>query len=333
MNGMKQLATFLILLVSALSGSAPLAIAGLFFLVAWRLRGSRPNVASRSASVFRRALVAVLVLASVLIWVRVGGLASLALVASAFAVWVGFDRLPILRRVDSLDESILLRWRYFPFRWCVIAELTPGVPKGRMSLPEAGVVIVAMNGRTRLFLVDVFHALTRTQAEEKGAQRLRNVAAGLTPMGTFAFPLSSKESASVLSLEPAGVLALERLVSGGLAMPEVLVAPVRGLSLGRALAYRASNEHPPRIPPCRSSNPSRTLTMELLDTVGRARGLPEPDDRTVLLDTLAAFRGAPVAEKVSIEPGVGTRVLVAVPGGSPIDLSRPQLRAIVGMYS
>jgi len=74
--------------------------------------------------------------------------------------------------------------------------------------------------------------------------------------------------------------------------------------------------------------------MEVFKAIGSRLAWPNPDRYTAFLSSLLATSNEPVGTRI-LDAGAGPQsqtVVVRSQGSPPVELSRPQLRAVVRMY-
>jgi hypothetical protein len=119
---------------------------------------------------------------------------------------------------------------------------------------------------------------------------------------------------------------------------DVLVLAPAGHTLESAAAYVAEPASEgkvsySRIPSTGRKLESQPLVWEVLETLGEKHLPQTPDDYTNFLSSVYATRGEGLGERLvnGGETGTGT-VLIGSLGATHVELSRPQLRAIVKAY-
>jgi len=255
-------------------------------------------------------------------------LSGLALLAwPALRVWLPAGE------VKPVGGSVLLRSRYFPLRWHAVAELKPGPESFPRAMSSFEGLLAVYTDTRRSFLLASGNALGRRGAESKLLAAFRAAAPHRNP-GVFLLPLSSSSAAEMLrtKLSPTR-LSPEELVDSASGTPGVLLLDCRGGTVHRAGAYTIEGEGRPEVRLATSELESHPMVWEVLDSVGRKSGWPEPDALSNFLDSLAATKGVPLGERLKSMEGDGSELKVESLAGEEFRLSRPQMRAIVSIYS
>lgn len=309
----------------------------LYLAISFRPRRSKRESAKEHRSIHipvRQVFAGALLALSAVALASGGVLSPMILVIAGLALLLWPMLLPRLRisEVVPLGNSILLRSKYSPIGWCAIAELKPGAePFPRAVSSFTGTLLVFMDTGRACALV-ACHSLGRREAETKLLSRFKFAAPS---GGAYLLPLDSESAADVLRVKlsrtklPAGDLAESASRVSGL-----LVLDCHGGRVSRAGAFEVEGASASSSLP---GNPtdleSPPLTWEVLDTVGKRTKWPDPDSFSDLLDSMTATRGVPVGERIREMDGSGSKMTVHTLSGEEVQLSRPQLRAILTVYS
>lgn len=254
-----------------------------------------------------------------------GGLAALS--------WSHLPFASIFAQVLPIEESILLRSKYFPFLWYALAEVKPGpedFPRAASSISGRLVIFV---DSARAYVLAECRALRRNSAEAQLVSQLKDSASSRQSRA-YILPLEAK-FASELFLHRLSVTKLpEDLAADPASLPDLLMVQAQAGRIEQASAYQISAPAgSPALPLTCKESENRPLLWELLESVGKRSMWPGPDAYSNLLDSVMATRGEPIGERLGGIEGSGESVIVQSLGGEKLELSRPQLRAIVSIYS
>jgi hypothetical protein len=265
-----------------------------------------------------------------------GGTFSPVLLFAAGSIVVFWPFLPLgsaFARVVPIDESIMLRSKYAPFMWYALAEVKPGpddFPRAASSLSGTLVIFVDAG---RAYALAKCRAWSRNDAE---AQLLSQFKASTSSRLSRAYllPLDAKSASELFVHRLSETRIPQDLATQAASLPGLLVIHASGGRIDQASAYRiAASSGSPSLPPKCKEAESRPLLWELLESVGKRSKWPSPDAYSNLLDSVAATRGEPVGERLGALEGSGGSVIIQSLGGDRLEISRPQLRAIVSIYS
>lgn len=265
-----------------------------------------------------------------------GGTFSPVLLFSAGLIAASLPQLrpaSILSRIVPVADSILLRSKYDPFRWYALAEVKPGpedFPRAAASLSGTLVIFVDAG---RAYALAECRAWNRISAEAQLVSRFK----ALTPARlsrAYVLPLDA-EAASKLFLHKFSKRRIpDDLAINASSLPGLLVVRTVEGRIDCASGYVISGpSDSPSVPAGCNEIQSKPLLWELLADIGKRSGWPTPDAYSNLLDSVAATRGEPIGERLEGIEGSGASIMVRSLGGERLELSRPQLRAIVSIYS
>ncbi|MDG6910695.1 MAG: hypothetical protein JRN08_10040 [Nitrososphaerota archaeon] len=245
---------------------------------------------------------------------------------------------PVLRpmlpfsEVAPVGDSILLKSKYSPVDWCALAELKPGAEAFPRAISSFRGTLLVFTDTGKAYALARCRSLSRKEAEERVLSKFRSSAPGT---GAYVLPLDGEVAADVFRLK----LSRTKLPSGDLAesAPSVsglLVLDCDGRSIRSGAAFRVEGASPSSTLPGRGTGlESAPLTWEVLEAIGKRTRWPDPDSLSDLLDSMTATRGVPVAERIRTLEGSGAQVTVHSLTGEEVHVSRPQLRAILSIYS
>jgi len=254
-----------------------------------------------------------------------------------------WGRLPTTALGSTLrpvKESVLLRSSPLPFLWVAVAQVKPLTrDMGRALAGVNGTVIVSASETPSIYVVVERRALSERSAEEAILASLREAALHLSALGAYLLPLDSKQAMALFqpSLEASklGKVDWSNAVAFG-TYDTLAIRQDNGFarSLGLYRKVERGREGRGRIP-----SPSQELThplflMEVFKAIGSRLIWPNPDQYTAFLSSLLATSGEPVGTRI-LDAGGGSQsqiVVVKSQGSPPVELSRPQLRAVVRMY-
>ncbi len=253
-----------------------------------------------------------------------------------------FGRGPSFSQVRPVPNSILLRSRWLPIAYTSLVEVKFGTQQMSKALSSAGneIIMTVSSEKVSAYLPVRVMAMSVPAAESKVAERLAPVARMLSAKGAFPFPLESEEAASRLSwsLEPVDI-ALEYGRDGVVSLNstpfDVLVLAPSGHLLESAAAYitRPGRSGHFVIPGKGSRLESKPLFWEALETLAERHSPPNADALTGFLSSVSATRGEGLGDR--LENGGQTesgKLVLGSLGSAKVELTRPQLRAIVKAY-
>lgn len=300
-------------------------------------RSSSPGGGARGARFpFRYALAGVLATLSAVAFASGGETSGWLLLGFGGAV-VGW---PLVSRSLPLGEmlpvagTILVRSKYVPFNWAGVAEVKPGTdPFPRLVSSFSGSLLVfTETGRT--FAVSRCRALVREEAEDKVLEELRSAS---PRSGALLLPLDADGASKVLGhrftrrrrgTRQGGVGDGPRAAQG------VLALEVRNERVGRLTSFEVvPGSGALNLPRALDRAEGEPLTWEVFESLGKWVRWPEADALSELLGSMTATRGAPVSERLAELGTSGGGVKVKSLSGEVLEMSRPQLRAVLSVYS
>ena len=269
-----------------------------------------------------------------LVALAAGGILSPLVLLSVAAIVLLWPHLPfglLMSRFVPVSDSILLRSSIIPFFWHSLSEVKPGAEEFPGALSSyTGRLAVLKSGATYAH-VTAF-ALDSRRAETVVISKFREASSSVYPKGAYLLPLDSSQSFELLRVKLNRVNPVfARLGDQG---TDFLVLESEGGFVRKWGAYVISGRGSPHaaFPPAGAMPPKEPLLWEVLETLGKRGGWPEPDSYSGLLDSIRSTSGEPLAGRVSLIESSGLNVTVHALGGESVQLSRPQLRAIVSMY-
>jgi hypothetical protein len=304
----------------------------------------RPN---RPGLLKKRYLLAGLLLVLGLIAASDGGTYSPFVFISLGAAVVLSGALLVNPRMSGLipvPDSILLRSRWFPVSWISLVEVKFGTPRMSKALSSVGceVLLTTDSERISVYLPLRVLALSAPQADRRVVEKLAPIARQLSPRGAFVLPLDGRVAAVRLtwSLKPVD-LALEYGKNGVVSLNstpfDVLVLKPEGHLLERAAGYAkfgSSTNSKPALPSSGRKLESQPLIWETLEVLSEKFQVREADPCTNFLSSVCATKGEGVGDRLVNEGRDGaSTVMVSSLGAGQVELTRPQLRAIVGAYT
>ena len=239
----------------------------------------------------------------------------------------------VFAEVVPVEESILLRSKYIPFLWYALAEVKPGpedFPRAASFL--AGKLVIFVDSAKAYALAEC-RALGRNNAEAQLLSRLKDSASSRQSRA-YVLPLDAKPASALFTHQLSETKIPDDLASHTSSLPGLVVVHAQGGIIVKASAYKISaRTKSPSLPVrCRDIG-KRPLLWELLESIGKRSRWPGPDAYSNLLDSVSATRGEPIGERLGGIEGSRGSVIVQSLGGEKLELSRPQLRAIISIYS
>lgn len=254
-----------------------------------------------------------------------------------------WGRIPIAvlgSRLKPVEESILLRSSPVPLSWAAVAEvklLTHDV--GRAMAGVTGTVLVSASGTPSIYVVVERRAASERSAEEAVLAALKETALSLSPLGAYLLPLDSKQAMALLqpSLEASKIGESDWSAAVASGTYDVLsVRQEKGFASSLGLHWRVDQGREGRgtVPSSSHEFAHPPFLMEVYKAVGNRLSWPQPDQCTAFLSSLLATSGEPIGTRI-VDAGAASQsqmVVVKSQGSPPVELSRPQLRAVVRMY-
>ena len=242
------------------------------------------------------------------------------------------NRLP--SGVYPVDDSILLRSKYVPFVWYALAEAKAGPDQFPRAVSgfEGTLMVFTQTGKT--YSVASCLALDRAEAEAKVLSRLRsNVSRG--PAGAYLLPLDAKEAQAVLRLKLSRATRLvAELPESASRVEGILVMECNRGFVSRAAAHEVRGVGTrPMMPPGGARLERPPLVWEVMEAISKRTRWPEPDSFSNLLDSMAATRNEPLSARLVKLEDLDGSLYVNTLSGEKVHTSRPQVRAIVSIYS
>ena len=248
--------------------------------------------------------------------------------------WPSLRALLPVGEVVPVRDSVLLRSRYFPFAWLAVAELKPGSDSFARAVSAFTGTLLVFTDSGRAFVLATCNAGSRATAEEKLIRMLR-VSLPDRHSGAYLLPLDSGAAMNVLR---------QRFSKARLSDPDLVKAAPR---FSGALVLECSDSKIRAARSFATSGPARVsalpgrggsldsppLIWEVVGAIEERTRWPEPDSFSSLLDSLNATRGVPLGERLKVLESNDGDVSLESLGGAQVLVTRPQLRAIVSLYS
>jgi hypothetical protein len=250
---------------------------------------------------------------------------------------------PSFSEVRPVPGSVVLKNRWLPFSWVSLVEVKFGTLQLSRALALAGreFIVAVESQKASVYLPIYVTALSVPQAEAKVADALAPVAKMMSSRGAYLLPLDSREASGRLDWTLKRVdLPLEYGRDGVASLDsapfDVLVLAPANHLLESAAAYVSQPNKKPggaRMPRKGKKLESQPLMWEALEKLGEKYLPQSPDGMTNFLSSVCATRGESLGDRLvnGGETDSGT-ILVGSLGATKIELTRPQLRAIVSAY-
>jgi hypothetical protein len=248
--------------------------------------------------------------------------------------WPWLVSFSLAGEVIPVEDSIAFRSKYFPFVWHALGELKPGSDPVPRALSSYSGTLLIFTDTGKAYALATCFALGRTAAEAELTERLR-ASAPRTRSGALPFPLDSGTACDVLRQNSTRIsLPSEDLVKAAINTSGFLVLRCAKESVREAGAYESLGQgHSPKVPGRGQPLGSPPLLWEVLESVGKRTRWPDPDPYSSLLDSLNVTRGAPLCDRLKAIEGSGSEMSLQSLGGTEVRVTRPQLRALVAIYS
>jgi hypothetical protein len=250
--------------------------------------------------------------------------------------WPSVFRSSLTGQLVPLRDSLLLRSRFFPFRWHALAEVkleAQDQTRGVSALD--GRLLVFAGKSPRAFQVVSVYAFGYKEAEDKVVRKLQRDTRMLSQRGAHLLPIDSLDARQRLSLT------LDRLNVGTDDFDAVASLPFDVFTLqikeGFVVSHQAFKVSEPNgpasIPPLGISPAREPLFAEVVEKIGEKHGWPGPDEYSPFLAAWDASRTEPLADRIRTRGEDAGRVIVETPGGAEAKLTRAQLRALARIYA
>jgi hypothetical protein len=239
-------------------------------------------------------------------------------------------------------ESVLMRRPDVPFLWFALAEVkfaTRNVATALASIDER--IVVANYDKPTVYVLFSGAELSHKRAEAKILEKMRETQMTVAPLGAFLLPVDGERAVASMGFSTKPVKVDPEALSHSLfTLPYEMLSlrPKGGYvdSLGVYVRNEDRRKAGEVVVPAPRQKPSRRpLLWETLRLVERKLRWPEPDAQTAFLGTMFATREETLGERI-VEAGntPDARVVTVKSVGSPqIELTRPQLRAVVKVYA
>jgi hypothetical protein len=239
-----------------------------------------------------------------------------------------------------VEESILLSSSPLPFSWVAVAEVKPLTRDvGRALAGVAGTILVSASETPSIYVVVERRAMSERSAEEAVVSALREATLSLSPLGAYLLPLDSKQAVGLLQPSCEALRVEEgdwstAVTSGTYDLLSIRQDKGFATALGLHRKVGQGREGRGRIPSSPHEFAHPPFLAEVFKAVGNRLTWPHPDQCTAFLSSLLATSGEPIGTRI-VDAGSSSRpqmVLVKAQGSPPVELTRPQLRAVVRMY-
>jgi len=250
---------------------------------------------------------------------------------------------PHISSVKAVPDSILLRSRWFPLSWTSLVEVKFATSQMAKALSSVGceMLLAADSEKVSVYLPMRALAFSAPQADRKVIGKLAPLARSLSANGAYVLPLDGKEAGARLgwALRPVD-LALEYGKNGVVSLNstpfDALVLRPEGHLVTAAAGYVKvpnTREGTVTLPSAGRKLESQPLVWEALEVLGEKFQVREADVYTNFLSSVCATRGEGLGERLVNEGRDGSAtVMISSLGAAQVELTRPQLRAIVRAY-
>jgi len=343
MGRLLKVGALLLGLASLSLGDFLIALLCFGYLAVSALRGSKNTRATKSLqgqgplSISRRAVLGLTLVALGGIAALSGGTFSPLVFGSLGLAVLLWRHLPVPRVLDSLSpvpESILLRSVYLPFRWCALAQMkfSESAPGSLSSLE--GELLFDTRKAPAVYRPIRVTAATGREAESKAMTILAKEARAYAAQGVYLLPLDTDSAAEVLRLVPSGQDVRKlNFLSPRSDTPPTLSLEVEGGFVVRAASLEPGDaETRARLLPEGQRLDSRPLFLEVAQALQKKFSFVERDTYTSFLNSMHVTRGEPLRDRLTLGEQEGNSIEVEALGTPALRLSRPQLRAVTGMY-
>lgn len=238
-----------------------------------------------------------------------------------------------LSELRPVDQSIILRSRLNRLEWVAVAGLKPGGEDFARGAASFSGTMAVFTETAKAYAVVRCWALNRWDAERELIRMLRATASD-GPSDPYLLPLDSSEASELLRSRLVMTRLPRDLANDASTLSGVLVMDVKGGRVSGASAYSINGRAPaPAFPSRRVKLRGEMLLWEVLECLGKKARWPEPDSFSNLLVSIRATMGVPLSERFEDMRSAGSAVTVMSLGGERLELTRPQLRAVLSVYS
>ena len=250
---------------------------------------------------------------------------------------------PHVSSVRPVPDSILLRSKWFPLSWTSLVEVKFATSQMAKALSSIGseLLLTTDSENVSVYLPMRTLALSAPQADRKIVENLAPIARSLSSKGAYVLPLDGEEAGARLAwrLRPVD-LALEYGKNGVVSLNSIpfdaLVLNLDGHLIKAAAGYVKlpnSKKKVRTLPSAGRKLDSRPLVWEALEVLGEKFRVREADAYTNFLSSVCATQGEGLGERLVNEGRDGSAsVMINSLGAAQVELTRPQLRAIVRTY-
>ncbi len=262
----------------------------------------------------------------------------LALAGSLLLFWPRIiSKMPI--RAKSVEDSVLLRGRLFPFRWFALAEAKVSTRDIEVALSGVSERLLLISNPTpRILLVFSTNSFNRSSAEDYLITRIQSAARALVPLGVYLLPIDSAEAAAVTELRSLRIEPptdnLRQFIST-IDCGAVAVEAHYGFVTSFELYTRHDQTQKSRsvLSGTREKSPDLLTLKEFLHEALQKTGAPHPDRYTAFLSSMAATEGETLGHRLTQTEGQQGQVLLVASLGTPqVELTRAQLQAVAKIY-
>jgi len=172
--------------------------------------------------------------------------------------WPTLVRILPLAELVPVRHSVLLRWKYFPFLWCSIAELKPGADPFPMAASAFSGTLLAFTDTGRSYCAVTCRALGRRDAEARLIVALRaTVPAGRT--AALLLPLDARDAADLMKVELSPLKSGGDFVKSVASISGLIVLECRGGSVIKGAAFEWREQPWPLSSPGNQAISTRSL--------------------------------------------------------------------------
>jgi hypothetical protein len=250
---------------------------------------------------------------------------------------------PALSTVVPVPDSILVRRKWFPISWTCLAEVKFGTSQMAKVLSSINceMLLTTDSERLSVYIPVRVTALSTHEAERKVVERLAPIARTLSTRGAYVLPLDEAMTASRLGWSLKQVdLALDHRKNGLVSLTstpyDALALTSEGHLVKQATGYvmlTTAKRQRMELPSPGHTLRSQPLVWEVLEMLSEKFQVREADAYTNFLSSVCATQGEGLGDRLQNEGRDGAAtMMVGSLGATQVQLTRPQLRAIVGTY-
>ena len=238
-----------------------------------------------------------------------------------------------------VEDSILLRGRFVPFKWYAIAEVKVSTRDVASALSGVGERILLVSGPApRILLIFATSSFSRSGAEDSLFRGIKSAARALVPLGVYLLPLDSSEAETLTQLKSLQIGPHRDDIRQFISTSDYGAVAVEGLhGFVRSFELYAKSDETLKTRSVLSGawemSQGLPTVREFLHLALHKTGAPHPDGYTAFLSSMAATEGETLGQRITQTEGDQGEILFVASLGTPqVKLTRAQLQAATRIY-